>query len=115
MGLSRAVVEQAARQGGFVKRAQLLGMGMSSSAIDRAIRSESLTLVSPGVYRVYESSDHVDLMKGAQLALPGAVVSHQSAAHLLDFPQTPPWNPPSPALAIPPIGFPTSRFADLMT
>ncbi len=89
MGLPRAAVEQAARQGGYIKRAQLLELGMSSGAVDWAVNAEELTLVSPGVYRVFHSDDHVDLIRGAVLALPDAVGSHQSAAHLLAFPQLP--------------------------
>lgn len=89
MGLPKAAVERAARQGGYIKRPQLLELGMSSGAVDWAVNVEELTLVSPGVYRVFPSDDHIDLIRGAVLALPSAVASHQSAAHLLAFPQLP--------------------------
>lgn len=89
MGLPKTAVERAARQGGYIKRSQLLELGMSSGAVDWAVSTEELTLVSPGVYRVFRSDDHVDLIRGAVLALPDAVASHQSAAHLLAFPQLP--------------------------
>ncbi len=89
MGLPKTAVERAARQGGYIKRSQLLELGMSSGAVDWAVSNEELTLVSPGVYRVFHSDDHVDLIKGAVLTLPDAVASHQSAAHLLAFPQLP--------------------------
>lgn len=62
---------------------------MSTSAIDRALAAEAMTMVSPGVYRIFHSDDHIDLIRGAVLALPDAVASHQSAAHLLAFPQLP--------------------------
>lgn len=89
MGLPKAAVERAARQGGYIKRSQLLELGMSSGAVDWAVNAEELTLVSPGVYRVFHSDDHADLIRGALLALPDPVASHQSAAHLLAFPQLP--------------------------
>lgn len=89
MALPRPLIERAARQGGYITRDQLLAGGLSASAVDRRIRSGELTVVSESTYQVFPSSDHVDLMRGALLALPEAVVSHQSAAHLLEFPRTP--------------------------
>jgi hypothetical protein len=89
MGISRTVLDLAARQGGYVRRDQLIAHGLSSSAIDRRITEGSLLPVIPGVYQVFPSDDHIDLMRGAVLALPKAIVSHQSAAHLLRFPRLP--------------------------
>lgn len=68
-------------------------IGLSDSAIDRLIRLEDVVPVSSGVFQVVPSDDHADLMRGAQLALPNAVASHQSAAHLLRFPELPPLVP----------------------
>lgn len=82
-------MELAARQGGYVTRDQLITNGLSPSAVDRRIREGLLTRVSPAVYQVFPSTDHMDLMRGAVLALPDPVVSHQSAAHLLRFPKLP--------------------------
>ena len=48
-----------------------------------------LTPAIPGIYIVIPSVDYVDLLRGAVLGLPKAVVSHQSAAHLLRFPKPP--------------------------
>lgn len=89
MALPKPLVERAARQGGYITRTQLLEAGISPSAIDRRIRSHELTVVSEGTYQVFPSAEHIDLMRGALLALPEAVASHQSAAHLLDFPRLP--------------------------
>jgi len=89
VALSRPLVELAARQGGYIKRIQLLESGLSASGVDRRIRSGSLIPVSEATYQLFPSTDHVDLMRGALLALPNAVVSHQSAAHVLDFPRLP--------------------------
>ena len=89
MSISRQVLDLAARQGGYVTRVQLLELDLSPSAIDRRVNEEDLSLVTPGVYLVIPSDSHVDLLRGAVLALPEAVVSHQSAAHLLRFPTLP--------------------------
>lgn len=93
MGITRSIVERASRQGGYITRQQLLDAGHSESAIDRMVRSADLLVVSHGTYQVFPSEDHIDLMRGAVLTLPGAVVSHQSAAHLLEFPVLPALEP----------------------
>jgi Transcriptional regulator, AbiEi antitoxin/Protein of unknown function (DUF559) len=89
MAIPKHVLDLAACQGGYVRRDQLLAHGLSPSAIDRRVNSGDLTPVTTGIYRVIPSEDHVDLLRGAVLSLPKAVVSHQSAAHLLGFPMLP--------------------------
>lgn len=89
MGIARRVLDLAARQGGYIRRAQLISQGLSPSAIDRRVSEGEITAVTPGVYLVIPSTDHTDLMRGAVLSLPDAVVSHQSAAHILHFPNLP--------------------------
>lgn len=89
MGLSKEIVDLASRHGGYMTRTQILETGLSISAIDRRVAAGELTVVSEGTYQVFASNDHTDLMRGAVLALPTPVVSHQSAAHLLEFPQLP--------------------------
>ena len=79
----------AARQGGYVSRDQLLGEGLSLSAIDRRVNEGELAPVVPGVYLMFPPRDETDLLRGAVLALPDAVVSHQSASRLLRFPRLP--------------------------
>lgn len=93
MGIPKEVLDLAAQQGGYVTRDQLISRGMSPSAVDRRVNESEVALVTPGVYQVIPSSDHIDLMRGAVLALPDAVVSHQSAAHLLRFPKLPALEP----------------------
>jgi hypothetical protein len=93
MGIPFEVLHLASKQGGYVTRAQLVDIGMSTPAIDRRVATRDFTVVAPALYQVIPSSDHVDLMRGALLALPGAVVSHESAAHLLAFPQLPKLRP----------------------
>lgn len=58
-------------------------------AVDRRVAAGELTVVTEGTYQVFSSTDHVDLLRGASLSLPDPVVSHQSAAHLLNFPRLP--------------------------
>jgi len=72
-----------------VRRDQLVAYGLSSSAIDRRVSAGDLTPATAGVYVVIPSDDYVDLLRGAVLRLPKAVVSHQSAAHMLRFPRLP--------------------------
>lgn len=89
MGNQRRVVAKASEQGGYISRDQLMEIGMTTSSIDRRVRGGDLRVVTHGIYQVFASSDHIDLLRGAVLTLPEAVVSHQSAAHLLAFPKLP--------------------------
>ncbi len=93
MGIDPDIVELASRQGGYVTRAQLISSGMSPSAVDRRVAGGVLPSVAPGVYRIIPSSYHSDLIRGAVLALPAAVASHESAAHLHRFPSPPALEP----------------------
>lgn len=93
MGIAKRVLDLAARQGGYIRRGQLMSQGLSPSAIDRRVNEGEITAVTPGVYLVIPSRDHIDLMRGAVLALPDAVVSHQSAAHILRFSKLPALKP----------------------
>ena len=87
------MLDLAVQQGGYVRRDQLVNLGLSPSAIDRRVKEGVITLVTPGVYIVIPSNDHVDLLRGAVLTLSKAVVSHQSAAHVLEFPRLPALRP----------------------
>jgi hypothetical protein len=89
MGLSREVIDRASKQGGYITRSQLLDMGHSPGGIDWLLRSGTVKRASEGVYEVIPPNSHIDLVRGAILALPDAVVSHQSAAHILALPVRP--------------------------
>lgn len=89
MGIKSGAIALAREQGGVIKRDQLVELGHSLSSIDWLVRAETLTVVGSGVYRVFPALDPLDLVRGAAVALPNAVVSHQSAAHLLRFPKAP--------------------------
>lgn len=89
MGLTRRILAVANENGGYLTRDQLKMTGLSDSGVDRLIRAGDIVPVSGGVFQVIPSDDHTDLIVGALLALPDAVASHQSAAHLLRFPEAP--------------------------
>lgn len=89
MNVRAKALERAAKQGGYLTRTQLLELGLSPSAVNRRVSSGELRAVVPAVYQLFPSDDDYDHIRGALLALPGAVVSHQSAAHLLAFPVPP--------------------------
>jgi len=80
--MNQAFAQLAARQGGVVRRDQLLELGLTSSAISRWLRAGDLRKLANGVYRVYEPSDRLETLRGALGALRGSVVSHESAAML---------------------------------
>lgn len=72
----------ASRQGGVIRRDQAESAGLSGSAIDRRVRSGRWVRLLEGVFRVFPSASHRDLIAGALAALPTAVASHWSAAML---------------------------------
>jgi very-short-patch-repair endonuclease/predicted transcriptional regulator of viral defense system len=84
----------AAKQAGIVTRAQLLVGGVSSSAIQRAVRSGRLHRVHPGVYSTVAPELITEdglLIAALHVAGPGAVLSHGTAAwrwHLIPAPPT---------------------------
>ncbi len=85
MRLERWVTDLADRQGGFVIRHQLLSEGLSPDAVRRRVRSGALIEHCKGVYRTRLHPRDEDLLRGALLALPTPVVSHQTAAKLHEF------------------------------
>lgn len=89
MNIQPLINSQAIRQGGYITRRQVEELGLKPSAIDRRIRRGDFDPVASGVYRIFDSDDHIDLIRGAILTLPDAIASHQSAAHLLTFPTLP--------------------------
>lgn len=93
VGIPKQILNLAATQGGYVTRSQLIALEVSESAIDRRVNGGDFKPVAHGIYVVIPSEDPVDLIRGATLALPKAVASHQSAAHLLRFPKRPTLQP----------------------
>jgi hypothetical protein len=87
------VTRLAAAQGGCVTRSQLVGLGFGSATVHRRIESGDFGLIAHGVYRLFPANTHADLLRGAVLTLPAAIVSHESAAYLLELPHLPPLAP----------------------
>ncbi|HEX7299249.1 MAG TPA: type IV toxin-antitoxin system AbiEi family antitoxin domain-containing protein [Solirubrobacteraceae bacterium] len=91
---SDAVRRIAGDQGGIVARTQLIAADVSTSTIDRALRSGRLHRIHSGVYSTQapELGGEDALLIAALLAVgEGAVLSHQTAAwrwHLIPAPPT---------------------------
>ncbi len=85
--LHARVATLATGQGGVVTRGQLIELGHSSSAVDRAIGSGRLTALHPGVFAVgHRAIGPVGWRHAAILACgAGAVLSHGSAAEVWDL------------------------------
>lgn len=80
--MNQAFAQLAARQGGVIRRDQLLELGLTSSAISRRLAAGDIRKLTNGVYRMFEPGDRRETLRGALAALPGSVVSHESAAML---------------------------------
>lgn len=83
------LLQIAQRQGGVILRSQALEAGFSPSRIGRCLNSGEWQRVARGGYRLLESSDRLDLARAAVAVLPGAIVSHYSAAALHRIPRVP--------------------------
>jgi hypothetical protein len=83
----RRIAALAARQHGVVAHRQLIRLGLSASAIQRMVRAGRLHPIHRGVYAVgHPVLGYLGRWLGGVLACgPGAVLSHQNAAALLDL------------------------------
>lgn len=77
------VLDIAARQGGVVTRRQALDAGLTERQVDRRVAAGRWQVEVAGVYRLLPAVDDTDFLRGAVIALPGALVGFGSAAHLL--------------------------------
>lgn len=83
----RTLLDIAIRQGGVVRRSQAQQHGFSDRQIRHRCDTGFWNQVGPGLYRLIEVDGHLARLKAAVAALPGAVVSHESAAELLSIPR----------------------------
>ncbi len=84
VAIERRVREVAARQHGVIARRQALGMQLAPTTLDRRIAEGEWMIIAPGVYRATGSPDTTRAhLMAATLQHPGALVSHDSASHLL--------------------------------
>jgi very-short-patch-repair endonuclease len=83
----RVIAAIGGRQCGVVSRAQLLAAGIARGAIERRVRAGRLHSVHRGVYLVGHRvmANHAREMAALLACGAGAVVSHLSAAHLLQL------------------------------
>ncbi len=87
--MNQIVLELAASRAGVCTRADLIERGLSPSAVDRRIKAGMLRSYCRGVYVVEGLANRSTRYHAATVALPGAAVSHLSAARLHDFPVVP--------------------------
>ena len=83
------IIEQASPHGGICRRIDLLGAGLSPGAIDRRVKAGMLRSIGRGIYQVNGMIDHSTPLHRAVALVPGAIVSHLSAARLHRFPVAP--------------------------
>ncbi len=72
----------AGNQGGVITRSQAMALGMTSASIQRRLASGTWMRIGEGAYRLSRRDSKIDLVRAAVAVLPGAVVSHESAAAL---------------------------------
>lgn len=89
MDYDMLVLATAAQRSGVCFREELLGQGLSRSAIDRRIRAGLLKPVGRGVYVVDELTDARTPLQRALALVPLAILSHLTAAVLRCFPVDP--------------------------
>lgn len=86
MELDGLATQLAAEQGGVLRRNQALELGLTKRKIAHRVMTGRWHQVARSVYRVLSMRSAEDRLRAAAIALPGAVVSHQSAAELLEIP-----------------------------
>jgi hypothetical protein len=85
----RELTELAVQQGGVIRRDQALEHGFSKGVIGRRTRAGQWRSVGRFGYRVIDMHGMTNLVRAAVTVLPDAVVSHESAAEIHDFPKMP--------------------------
>ena len=81
------LIQLAERQHSVFSRAQAEQLGFTAGAIQRRRRARRWTDVHSGIYRLPGSRlEHLGQLWAGVLAVPGAIVSHESAAWLHHFP-----------------------------
>ncbi len=88
--IDATIMDVAGRRGGVCSRADLLKAGVSAEAIKRRVRCGLLLPICRGVYLVEQLVDHSTSYHRAVAAIPGAVLSHLTAAQLHGLAVEPP-------------------------
>ena len=79
----------AAAQGGIITRRQALDLGYTRGRIDHRVATGRWGLVARSAYRLLPATSELDVLRGAQTAMPAAIVSHGSAARILGLDRVP--------------------------
>lgn len=86
MHTDKSILDLAAMQGGVIRKDQALEHGMTARMIGRRVRAGRWQAVARSVYRLIDMPEPSSLLRAAVAGLPGAVVSHESAAEALSIP-----------------------------
>ena len=89
MHSDRAVARLAVRQGGVIRSGQAFECGFTKGQIDQRVRDGRWTPIGRFGYRVVDMEGLLNLVRAAVATLPNAVVSHEAAAEIHDFPKMP--------------------------
>jgi hypothetical protein len=89
MNHDRELTELAAQQGGVIRHDQAFERGFTTGQIAHRIRIGRWQRLGRFGYRVIDMDGMTNLVRAAVAVLPDAVVSHESAAEIHDFPKMP--------------------------
>lgn len=82
MTMNKTAMRMAVRQGGVIRHNQALECGLSRSSIDRRVRSGEWKRIGRGIFRLVDLNEPLDRVRAAVCVLPGAVISHETAAEM---------------------------------
>lgn len=80
MQLQTTIVQLASKQGGVIRSSQAIEAGFTQRQIDWRVATGVWKRVANGGYRLIEMPGKLDILRSAATVLPGATVSHFSAA-----------------------------------
>lgn len=85
----RSAAMLAARQGGVLRNTQAFECGFTKGQIDQRVKDGRWWPIGRFGYRIIEMDGLWNLVRAAVAVLPNAVVSHEAAAEIHDFPKMP--------------------------
>lgn len=86
MNKDARAIELASRQGGVLRADQALACGFSYGAIAYRVAQDRWARLARGIYRLIDLRQPIDRVRAAVATLPGAVVSHETAAEIQAIP-----------------------------
>jgi len=82
MNKDAQAIQIAAQQGGIIRADQALQCGFTYGAIAYRVNQGRWPAIGRGIYRLIDFDDPMQRVRAAVAALPGAVVSHETAAEI---------------------------------